>query len=129
MPSCVLPLDENEATVSSLVSSVSCVSVAPTVITKGSLAGAYDVVPGPLFPAETTTTTPSRHRRSTTASSALLRYELGVVSVSDRLTTPMCLFLWLASTHRSAAMTSLERTPSGREMFSAFRFAFGAMPT
>jgi hypothetical protein len=26
-------------------------------------------------------------------------------------------------------MTSLERTPSGREMFSAFRFAFGAMPT
>ena len=129
MPSCVAPLDENEATVSSCVVRVSCVSVAPTVITNGSFAGAYEVVPGPLLPADTTTTTPSRQSRSTTASIAFVRYELGVVSVSERLTTSMCLPLWFASTQRSAAMTSLERTPSGREMLIALRSAFGAIPT
>ena len=58
-----------------------------------------------------------------------MRYELVVVSVSERLTTPMCLPLWLASTHRSAAMTSLVRTPSGREMLTASMLAPGAMPT
>ena len=47
IPSCVLPLDENDATV---VWPGTVVSVAPTVITNGSLAGAYDVVPGPLLP-------------------------------------------------------------------------------
>ena len=41
----------------------------------------------------------------------------------------MCLPLWFASTHRSAAMTSLERTPSGREMLIALMLAFGAIPT
>ena len=34
----------------------------------------------------------------------------------------MCLPLWLASTQSSAAITSLERTPSGREMLIASIF-------
>ena len=72
MPSCVAPLDENDATVSSRRDGA-VVSVAPTVITNGSLAGAYEVVPGPLFPDETTTTTPARQSRSTTASSGFVR--------------------------------------------------------
>jgi hypothetical protein len=126
IPSCVVPLDENDATV---VCDGLVVSVAPTVITNGSLAGACDVVPGPRLPDDTTTTTPAFQSFSTTASSAFVRYELVVVSVSERLMTPMCLSLWCASTQRRADMTSLERTPSGREMLIASMFASGAMPT
>src|SRR5207247_10481788 len=61
--SCVLPRPLNEQTLSSSSLSVWLSSRQPTVMTNGSLPGAYHVAPltSPRLPAEATTVTPARH--------------------------------------------------------------------
>ena len=93
---------------SSAVEAVSAVSVAPTVIAKGSLPGAYSIVFGPRLPADTTTAIPACHRRSTAASRALVRYELAALSESEIETTRILSAAAFAATQSRPTMTSLE---------------------
>src|SRR2546423_184066 len=110
-PSEVVPADDHVATWSSAVAAGSFGASAPTVSAKGSFAGAYEISPGPRFPADTTTVTPLRQRSSTTASSGLARYEPVDDSESERLTARMLYCVWCASTQKRAVITSLEWTP------------------
>ena len=64
------PRDDHDADESSSSEGVALSSIAPTVTTYGSLPGVVIVeLPGPLFPAETTTVTPARMSTSTAAAS------------------------------------------------------------
>src|SRR5215212_8410450 len=88
-PSCVTPRLDHGARLSSVVSLVPWSSTAPTVITYGSLAGAYDTASAsvPRFPAAATTTNPCIQAASTAASNGSTRYDSGSVDPSDRLIT------------------------------------------
>jgi hypothetical protein len=99
--------------VSSLGSAVTCWSSAPTVITNGSLPGAYDSETGPesepWFPAAATTTMPSNQRASTALSSGSTRKLVSVEPASEKLATRMLYCLACCLIQSAAAMTSLIR--------------------
>src|SRR5947208_2754658 len=88
MPLSVTPKAEYEATVSSARPAVPWSLVAPTVMTKGSLAGGKRLRL-PLLPADTTTTMPWNHSTSHAASKGLVLDDCAVVELSERLTTRM----------------------------------------
>lgn len=70
-------------------------SSAPTVITKGLLAGAKNWESGPRLPDETTTLMPSFQSSSMALLSAFVSRWLGTTSESERLTTRMLWVAWL----------------------------------
>ena len=109
-----------------------CWSSAPTVITNGSFAGAYDSdtgAPVPWLPAAATTTMPSSHSRSTALSSVSARMLVSEAVASEKFTTRMLYCLACTSIQSAAAMTSLS---SDMPLASAVRIdtigAFGAPP-
>src|SRR5437588_12548576 len=90
-PSWVVPWLDQVAATSSPGSAVPFSSAAPTVITYGSLAGAYWTASAalPRLPAAATTTIPCIQAASAAASSGSVVYDCGVLESSDRLTTRM----------------------------------------
>src|SRR5881397_483907 len=89
-PSTVGPLEENVASLSSLLLTVVRSLLDPTVTTNGSLPGAR-MVPGalPPLPAAVMTVMPAFHNRSTAKSSGSTAYDCCVAKPSERLTTRM----------------------------------------
>src|SRR5437660_874525 len=90
-PSWVVPWLDHGAIVSSCGFDEPFSSTPPTVITYGSLAGAYWTASGalPRLPAAATTTIPCIHADSAAASSGSVVYDCGVVESSDMLITRM----------------------------------------
>ena len=83
-----MPLALNVATESSRVVNVPLVSMAPTAITYGSMAGSDSRLP-PLLPAETTTTIPLRQATSAAYASGSSTYDWRESVPKDRLSTRM----------------------------------------
>src|SRR5919201_1839764 len=110
-PSIVVPKADQYGTSSSVGSDVMCWSVAPTVITNGSLPGAYDIETGPLplpwLPAAATTTIPSSQSRSTALSSGSTRMLVSLAVASDKFATRMLYWFACESIQSAAATTSL----------------------
>src|SRR5438105_1269539 len=132
-PSIVVPYADQSGTVSSLGSEVMCWSSAPTVITNGSLAGAYDSETGPLalpwLPAAATTTMPSSHSRSTALSSASARMLVWEAVASEKFATRMLYCFACASIQSAAEMTSLSSdSPCAFAVRIETIGAFGAPP-
>src|SRR5919108_1926423 len=109
-PSIVFPYADQLGSVSSLGSDVPFWSSAPTVITNGSLPGAYDIETGPplpWLPAAATTTMPFSQSASTARSSGSNRMLVSVAPASEKLATRMLYSFACASTQSAAATTSL----------------------
>src|SRR5918999_5363591 len=131
-PSIVLPRADQAGTVSSLGSEVPFWSSAPTVMTNGSLPGAYDIEtspPLPWLPAAATTTMPFSHRASTARSSGSIRIVVSVAPASEKLATRMLYALAWARIQSAAATTSLVRdSPWAFAVRIETSGAFGAPP-
>src|SRR2546423_3923915 len=111
-PSIDLPCADQLGIVSSLGSEVPFWSVAPTVITNGSLPGAYDMLTGPPWPwlpAAATTTMPFSQRASTALSSGSTRMLVSDAPASEKFATRMlyCFACWRIQS--AAATTSVVR--------------------
>ena len=113
-PSRVGPWAENGATVSSATDSVCLVSTAPTVMTYGSSAGlSIEPIPGPRFPAETTTVIPAFQVCSTAKSRGSMAYRWVESVPNDRFRTRMLNCALWAMTHcRAAMITDTSVAPS-----------------